>query len=281
MSQLNMSPHCTRRHTLLDRVARPSKKRSRTIFFAAFFALGVLICETGRDGMASPGCNAVNAGVFNVSTGAISNKTVSDFAVGDNITFLITSSSSGSWILRTASFANLDGSPIFAKNESQAKSYTVTGSNQDTTLTQYSGGAAVKASCAATATRPTVTSITPTNGPASGGTIVTINGSGFTGVTSVNFGSDQASYVFNGDTLITGTAPAGSGVTDVTVTTPGGTSVSSTVDEFTYTTGAPDVPTFTILPRPDPRRRPLVPHPKMAAPTTSQSPAPNLPVLGR
>ena len=279
-----MSSNCTRRHTLLNRVGRPSKSSSETNFFAAFLAFIVLICETGHEAMASPGCDAVNAGVFNVSTGAISNKTVGDFAVGDNITFLITSSNSGSWILRTASFANLDGSPLFAKNGSQTKSYTVTGSNQDTTLTQYSGGTAVKASCGATSVRPTVISIMPTTGPATGGTLVTINGSGFTGVTSVNFGTNGASYVFNGDTLVTGTAPAGSGVTDVTVTTPGGTSVASTADEFTYTTGIPDVPTFTILPRPDPRRRPLVPHPRIGVPTTtttSQSPAPSLPVLGR
>ncbi|HVJ54435.1 MAG TPA: IPT/TIG domain-containing protein, partial [Aliidongia sp.] len=85
-------------------------------------------------------------------------------------------------------------------------------------------------------TGPTVTSLTPTSGPAAGGTSVTIAGSGFTGASSVKFGgvSGTGISVVNDD-QITVTAPAGSaGLVDITVTTPNGTSPTSASDEFTY-----------------------------------------------
>ena len=57
---------------------------------------------------------------------------------------------------------------------------------------------------------------------------VTITGSGFTGATSVRFGSaGAASFSVASDSSITATAPPGSGAVGVTVTTPGGTSKTS------------------------------------------------------
>lgn len=82
---------------------------------------------------------------------------------------------------------------------------------------------------------PVVTSIFPTSGPTGGGTSVTINGTGFTGTTSVSFGGTGASFIVNSDISITATSPAhAAGTVDVTVTTPGGTSATSSADEFTY-----------------------------------------------
>jgi len=79
---------------------------------------------------------------------------------------------------------------------------------------------------------PTVSSISPTSGPAAGGTSVTITGAGFTGGTSVSFGSTAASdFKVDSDTQITATSPAGSGTVDVSVTTPNGTASA----QFTYT----------------------------------------------
>jgi hypothetical protein len=82
---------------------------------------------------------------------------------------------------------------------------------------------------------PTVTGISPTNGPATGGSLVTITGTGFTGATAVNFGTVAATNltVVN-DATITATSPAGTGVVDVTVTTPAGTSPVSSADQFTF-----------------------------------------------
>ena len=93
---------------------------------------------------------------------------------------------------------------------------------------------------------PVVTSISPSSGPAAGGTQVTITGSGFTGATSVLFagstalgnsgsGGPATTIQVVSDTQITAIAPAGSGTVDVTVTGPGGTSEAVPTDQFTYT----------------------------------------------
>jgi len=83
---------------------------------------------------------------------------------------------------------------------------------------------------------PTVTSISPTSGPTAGGTSVTLTGTHFTGATDVKFGATNATgFTVNSATSITATSPAGSaGTVDITVTTTGGTSATSSADQFTY-----------------------------------------------
>jgi large repetitive protein len=82
---------------------------------------------------------------------------------------------------------------------------------------------------------PRVTSVAPDSGPA--GTSVTITGSGFSKATAVDFGgTPAASYAIVSGSSITASAPAGSGVVDVTVTDIHGTSgINEPADEFTYT----------------------------------------------
>src|SRR5438132_7891120 len=82
---------------------------------------------------------------------------------------------------------------------------------------------------------PTVASVNPNTGPMQGGTSVTITGTNFSGATAVRFGNNAAgSFIVNSTTQITATSPAGVGTVDVTVTTAGGTSATSTADQFTY-----------------------------------------------
>ena len=82
---------------------------------------------------------------------------------------------------------------------------------------------------------PTVTGVSPSSGPAAGGTSVTITGTDFTGASAVHFGASQATGVsVVNTTQITATSPAGAGIADVTVTTPSGTSATSAADQFTY-----------------------------------------------
>ncbi len=82
---------------------------------------------------------------------------------------------------------------------------------------------------------PTVTAVAPPTGSTSGGTIVTITGTGFTGATSVRFGSvGAASFSVVSPTSITATTPAGIGPVGVSVVTPGGTSAPSPAATFTY-----------------------------------------------
>jgi PKD repeat protein len=84
---------------------------------------------------------------------------------------------------------------------------------------------------------PAVTEVSPTSGPAAGGTLVTLIGTGFTGATAVRFGTTAGTgMTVNDDTNITVTSPAhAAGIVNITVTTPGGTSATSTDTEFTYT----------------------------------------------
>jgi len=70
---------------------------------------------------------------------------------------------------------------------------------------------------------PTLTSISPTSGPESGGTVVTVNGSGFvSGTTVVNFGANPATNVTCGSSSqCQATAPQGTGSVTVTATVGG------------------------------------------------------------
>jgi hypothetical protein len=83
---------------------------------------------------------------------------------------------------------------------------------------------------------PTVTGVSPATGPLAGGLPVTITGTNFSGPVAVYFGTTRASGVtVVSDTEITATIPKGkAGTVNVTVTTVGGTSVTSTADKFTY-----------------------------------------------
>jgi sugar lactone lactonase YvrE len=93
---------------------------------------------------------------------------------------------------------------------------------------------------------PTVTGITPTAGPAAGGTGVTITGTNLSGG-SVSFSSTAATGVSCGPSSCSATSPAGSGTVNVTVTTTGGTSATSTADQFTYQPAPPSPPTITSI----------------------------------
>ncbi|MBA8989458.1 LPXTG-motif cell wall-anchored protein [Curtobacterium pusillum] len=95
---------------------------------------------------------------------------------------------------------------------------------------------------------PTATALTPDNGPASGGTTVTVTGTGFTDDSTVSVdGSDPITpdSVSDDGTSLTFTTPAhAAGDVDVTVTTAAGTSDPLT---YTYTPAPAEAPTATAL----------------------------------
>ncbi|GGO53877.1 hypothetical protein GCM10012287_41520 [Streptomyces daqingensis] len=79
---------------------------------------------------------------------------------------------------------------------------------------------------AALAAAPTLASVVPAGGPPPGNNTVILNGTGFTGVTAVNFGTRASpGFTVNSLTKITALAPAGTGI--VTVTVRVGTSTSN------------------------------------------------------
>ena len=82
---------------------------------------------------------------------------------------------------------------------------------------------------------PTVTSVSPNSGPATGGTSVTITGANLSGATAVRFGGTAAgAFSVVSSSQITATSPAGIGTVDVTVITAAGTSAPMAVDRFSY-----------------------------------------------
>jgi RHS repeat-associated protein len=148
---------------------------------------------------------------------------------------------------------NLTGAYSVSLGGTAATSFTVNSSTQitasspshaagtvDITVTTLGGTSATGSADQFTYTAaPTVTSISPTSGPPAGGTSVTINGTNFTGVTAVKFGTTPAtSFTVNTSIKITATSPSHSaGTVDITVTTAGGTSATGLADQFTYTAG--------------------------------------------
>ncbi len=108
-----------------------------------------------------------------------------------------------------------------------------TGDEYEAVFTNSLGSITSSPATLTVASQPAVTGISPATGPA--GTTVTITGTGFTGATNVDFGANMATnVVVVSATQITATSPAGSGTVDVTVTGPGGTSPTSSADQFTY-----------------------------------------------
>ncbi len=96
---------------------------------------------------------------------------------------------------------------------------------------------------------PAVTGLSVDHGSASGGTSVTISGSGFTSATAVGFGGlPAASFSVVSDTEITAVAPAAPvGVSEVQVVTPAGGSATTSSDQFTFDP-VPQTIAFTSTP---------------------------------
>ena len=87
---------------------------------------------------------------------------------------------------------------------------------------------------------PSVTSISPTSGPLTGGTVITINGLNLDGATKVTIGTTEVTtFASLTDTTLVFASPArAAGEAHITVTTPGGTSTATSADLFTYVSRA-------------------------------------------
>jgi hypothetical protein len=99
--------------------------------------------------------------------------------------------------------------------------------------------------------RPAISAVQPSSG--SGGTSVSLTGSGFSTVTAVAFaGVNAISFTINSDTSITATAPSGNGIADITVTNLGAVSRTGMSDQFTYTGTMPAPSITSITPKTGP-----------------------------
>jgi hypothetical protein len=103
--------------------------------------------------------------------------------------------------------------------------------------TSTSVGVLLKASGGVAVAPPTVTGVSPSSGPSSGGAMVTITGTGFTGATMVSFGSvpDASFTVTSSTSIIANEPPAPTGTVDVTVTNGPTSAPNAPADQFTVT----------------------------------------------
>jgi outer membrane protein assembly factor BamB len=119
---------------------------------------------------------------------------------------------------------------------------------------------------------PTITAVTPNQGPMERGTRVTITGTNLGGTFSVRFGTKPAAnFVVVTNTQILATSPPGEGTVDIAVTGGNGTSAKTASDQFTYLAPAavPIAPPSSINP---PRNAPPPPPPLPSSPSGPGSP---------
>ncbi|WP_188054202.1 Ig-like domain-containing protein [Sphingosinithalassobacter sp. CS137] len=170
------------------------------------------------------------------------------FAAGETVTvtFNVTSYSSANSNTINLRLETGSGSSSFApvvQNISGDGTYTLTYTFASdtamvgvTTRETNNGPAAtilVDASCSGGA--PTVSSVSPDSGPASGNALVTVNGSNLTGATSVTFGGTPGTGITvagDGNSLSVTTPAHAAGAVAVAVTTPGGS--DSLANGYTY-----------------------------------------------
>src|SRR5262249_47250762 len=97
------------------------------------------------------------------------------------------------------------------------------------------------------ASAPTVTGLSLTSGSSAGGAVVTVTGTHLTAATAVSFGSVAADWfsVIDDNTLVASPPAHAAGTVHVPVPTDGGTSSTSSSDQFPYS--AASAPTVTGL----------------------------------
>ncbi|MGO9560002.1 MAG: IPT/TIG domain-containing protein [Acidimicrobiales bacterium] len=184
---------------------------------------------SGSSDIGTDGCFEVTSPELSVApssgvAGSTFQATATGFGADENVNINYNSLFTGA---RCTTNANGDCTATVTVPADPAGTYTVTAVGQQTEL-------AATATFTETAP-PTVTKVSPSSGPTSGGTVVTITGTNFASPSSVLFGGVAATNVtVVNATRITAVSPAGSGMVDVTVATPGGTSSTSSADQFNY-----------------------------------------------
>jgi YVTN family beta-propeller protein len=97
---------------------------------------------------------------------------------------------------------------------------------------------------------PAISGVTPSSGPVTGGTVVSLSGSGFTpGASVVRFGATPGTATSCASPIAcTATSPVGvAGVVDVGVTTPNGGSASTADDHYSYLDIVPTLVSASVL----------------------------------
>jgi IPT/TIG domain len=190
------------------------------------YTTGVEGCDSGEHPSESPAEGTIQGGLSHEHNESITDPEISAWfdargeEIGDKCRTFEASSEYGPF-LGTAP----DGAPYNQVVDSGLYLYQQEFSNETRTCEQRLAPAP-----------PAIKKLSPKNGPAAGGTTVTITGSGFEHGATVKFGSAQAKEVtFVSSTSITAVPPeAAPGKVEVTVTTANGSSEASPKYSFTY-----------------------------------------------
>jgi hypothetical protein len=139
----------------------------------------------------------------------------------------------------------VSASAITVNSESQIQATLTAGSSVPTglrdvavtdpgTIGLNTGSVGSCPACLFVGPAPTITSISPTQGPTTGGVTIGVNGAAFTNATQVKFGTVNAtSFTVTNDGSLTAVAPAlAAGTYDIRITTPGGTSAVIAADRY-------------------------------------------------
>jgi hypothetical protein len=142
----------------------------------------------------------------------------------------------------TVRFGNL-AAPVSTVTGSTQLTVTVPAGTGTVNVTVTQGGATSN-SVPFTYAGPAVSSISPATGPTTGGTLVTITGSGFTQPATAYFGAAAVQAQVVSSSVMTAVAPAGTGTVDITVSDSAGTSATTPSDLFTYQSPKSQIITF-------------------------------------
>lgn len=135
----------------------------------------------------------------------------------------------------TVTFGGVPAEQVSVESADEIKATAPPGVGAVDVTVTTAGGASPSGSADRFSYRPSLAKIAPARGAASGGTPVTITGSGFTEAATVSFGSTPAEETeVLSSTSIVAIAPPGAGVADVTVTTTGGTTTTGPADRFAF-----------------------------------------------
>ncbi len=181
----------------------------------------------------APTVNAVSPAAGPTTGGTVVTVTGTNFTVGS-----------------TVAFGGLAGTGVTVNSGTSLTATAPAGSGTvDVTVTGPGGTSATSTADQFTYVGPpTVSAISPSSGPAAGGTVVTVTGTNFASGATVAFGlADGTGVVITSSTSLTAIVPPGGGTVDVSVSSPLGTSVTSSADRFTFSGSAPATPRVMVI----------------------------------
>ena len=190
--------------------------------------------------------------VFNedLKSGSLTAQTTPDFYLlglnGDQYTCQTATQAAGGLpgtnnSVTCTSFAIVDGTNKTGVSDAQVRAAVVGGVDHNAVLFDtgaVAGGIQNPEQAHAVSDPPSVQSVSPSAGPDTGGTLVTVVGTNLAGVTAVSFGDTPATFTVTSPTELTATAPAhAAGPVDISVTSGSGMSPQTVADTYYYQHG--------------------------------------------